>query len=186
MIKKNSGCVSVEAKTKMIPAHFIFSCYSQKPKKFFSSGLAVQTSSPSFKLNTFPIRNWEDFFFRLHLAKHSSTTLWMSTHASRPDQWCRSRRPRCIQCSQVGSWISLPCPDLRGSGEWRSSSQRARNPWHRLVLIHIKACLCWRPVGVDYSHSVCDFIVQARSCTRQLPATGATEASLPLKYLHLF
>lgn len=63
MIKKNSGCVCVEAETKMIPAHFIFSCCSQKPKKFFSSGLAVQTSSPSFKLNTFPIRNWEDFFF---------------------------------------------------------------------------------------------------------------------------
>lgn len=69
-----------------------------------------------------------------------------STHASRPDKSCRSRRPRCIQSSQVCSWISLPCPDFRGSGE-RSPQQRMRSPWHRLVLVHIKARLCWPASG---------------------------------------
>lgn len=32
-------------------------------------------------------------------------------------------------------------------------------------------------MGVDYSRNVCDFIVGATSCMKQLPATGATEAS---------
>lgn len=46
----------------MTAAHFIFSCCSQNPPSFFflNSGLAVQTSSPSVKLNTFSIRNWEE------------------------------------------------------------------------------------------------------------------------------
>lgn len=107
-----------------------------------------------------------------------------STHASRPDKSCRSRRPRCIQSSQVCSWISLPCPDFRGSGE-RSPRQRMRSPWHQLVLVHIKARLCW-PASGSRLQSQRLWLHRTGNKLHEAAASYWSYWSLLLKYLHLF